>query len=113
MKIGIELIAEERREQIEKHAYTKEHDKQYVNKELVQAAEYCLSLTGLWNKSVFWPTDWDNSIAIHIAGKTVIEQIAIAGAFLIAENDRRGDNRWGERIKNLAFEIDRLQNNPH
>jgi hypothetical protein len=110
MTTGIELITEERQEQIEKHGYTKDHDKRYVKKELVQAAEYCLSLTGLWNKSVFWPPDWDNSIAIRIAGKSIIEQLAIAGAFLMAENDRRGDSYWEQRIINLAAEIDRLQN---
>lgn len=108
MKTGIELIAEERQEQIEKHGYTREHDEQYINKELEQAAEYCLSLTGLWNKSAFWPTGWDNKIAIRIAGKSIVEQITIAGAFLMADNDRRGGSYWDQRIKNLAAEIDRF-----
>lgn len=39
MKTGIELIAEERQEQIEKHGWTLEHDRQnHTHDELVRAA---------------------------------------------------------------------------
>jgi hypothetical protein len=109
MKTGIELIAQERKEQIEKHGYTLELDAGYRNKQLVQAAEYCFMLTGLWNKSVFWPEGWDNKTAIRIAGKSIVEQLVIGAAFLMAENDRRRDDHWGDRIKNIAAEIDRIQ----
>lgn len=110
MKTGIELIAEERQEQITKHGFSIEDDYYYSKKELVQAAEYCLMLAGLIKKNVFWPEHWDKYFEYKIVNKSTIGQLTVAGAFLMAENDRRKDNFWEDWIKNIAAEIDRLQN---
>jgi len=109
MKTGIELINEERREQIEIHGWSLEHDKQYVNKELVQAAEFCMLTAGMIDKNVFWPPSWDFRYARKILIKDKIGQLTVAGAFLMAENARRGDRFHDERINLIAAEIDRLQ----
>lgn len=84
MKTGIELIAEERQEQIEKHGWTLEHDMQ-VNSdgELLQAA---LAILNTDHSS--WPSSWEFSVYIHIANKLIIERWAIACALIAAEIDR-------------------------
>jgi hypothetical protein len=84
---GIELIAIERKEQIEKHGWDLTRDEDYKSGELVQAAIFCLNPTN----SVLWP--WhDNGIGTHfyhkILGKTDQQRIVIAGAFCAAELDR-------------------------
>ncbi|HEY1044974.1 MAG TPA: hypothetical protein VGF79_00950 [Bacteroidia bacterium] len=42
-KTGIELISDERREQLEKHGWTLEHDSEHTNGELKLAALYALN----------------------------------------------------------------------
>lgn len=114
MKTGIELIAAERQEQIEKHGWTLEHDAGYRNDQLSQAAFYCFDLAGYnpmnIHKKHSWPDGWDDYFEEKIKAKTKIQQIVVGAAFLIADNDRRGDNFWAQRIKDAADEIDRLQN---
>ena len=43
MKTGIELIAQERKEQLKKHKWTSEHDDQHDCGELTDAAIVCAS----------------------------------------------------------------------
>jgi hypothetical protein len=111
MKTGIELIAEERREQIEKHGWSKGHDSNYQNKELQQAAYYCLMLAeykGYKGQNRFWPEDWGTHFEHKIINKPVISKLIVAGALLMAENARRGDTFHNYLIEEIAAEIDKL-----
>jgi len=90
MKTGVELIAIERQEQIEKHGfdnqYTKDHPEYYLNKQLVIAATELLSQ----HPSIMrFPESWDNKATIHrMASKSYKERLIIAGALIAAEIDR-------------------------
>jgi len=99
---GIELIAKERREQIEKHGYDIIHDDQHNHSELYKAG------LAVYTKSIHpWPSYWYLGTYDHIMKKNDIDQLAIAGAFLRAEQDRL--ERY---INKIAAEIDRLQSPP-
>jgi hypothetical protein len=87
MKTGIELIAEERQEQISKHGYSPENDKQYINDELIDAAMQYLG----GDLISCWPESWDkksykpnNPESTHDR----IDELKIAGALIAAEIDR-------------------------
>lgn len=114
MKSGIELIAEERQEQITKHGFSIDSDKYYANHELVLAARYCLMLAEssikLYAKysAIFWPEGWDSHFEHKILNKNKVGKLIVAGAFLKAENDRRKDNFWDDTISMIAHEIDLL-----
>src|SRR3982750_4639101 len=88
-KTGIELIADERKEQIEKHNFDLERDKELNNDEqLAQAAIFVLTQDPL-----DYPKDWDLWFydAIRLKGDTLeadIKKLAIAGALIAAEIDR-------------------------
>ena len=81
MKSGIELIAEERQEQIEKHGWSAEHDYFNDNNELLQASRFCLGFDE-------WPDNWDLRFADKISNKDQIGKLKVAGAFIAAEIDR-------------------------
>jgi len=54
MKSGIELISEERKEQIEKHGWSIQNDKDYSSEQLIKASLFCI------NQKLFeWPWYWD------------------------------------------------------
>jgi len=80
-KTGIDLIAEERAEQIEKHGFDIKNDEDYGNRELLQAALFCMGYEG-------WPSNWMDHFKKKIENKSVIEQLTVAGAFIAAEIDR-------------------------
>jgi hypothetical protein len=84
MKTGIELISEERKEQLEKHGWTPEHDDE-VNSggQLTQAAMYALTLDEEW-----YPKTWGDWFKIKVTHKPRIERNIIAGALLAADIDR-------------------------
>ncbi len=87
MKTGIELIADERREQIEKHGWDLTRDSDYKNGELVSAAKFCL----FPNNSNLWP--WhDGAIGTHfyrkIKSKTDYQRLIICASLCAAELDR-------------------------
>lgn len=89
MKTGIELIAIERQEQIEKHGWDLAHDKDYGQGELLMAAQFCLNI----NNDLLWPWhDGENGIGTHffkkIKAKNPTDRIIIAGAFCASELDR-------------------------
>ncbi|HLD89410.1 MAG TPA: hypothetical protein VI911_00060 [Patescibacteria group bacterium] len=85
MKTGIELIAIERQEQIEKHGFDKDHDEEMINGELIDAAVYLL--TGEIN---YLPKSWDEKWHLKFRSKfsNEIESLKVAGALIAAEIDR-------------------------
>jgi len=84
MKTGIELIAIERQEQIEKHGWDLENDKDYGDGELIKAAMFAI------NPKMFeWPSYWTEEFRNKILNKEPIERFKIAGALIAAEIDRR------------------------
>lgn len=96
-KTGIELIAEERREQIEKHGYTadfvKSNPEYYERNQMSYAASIlCASEWGCLDEDdisedfppLNWPEDeWDKMVR-----KPYNERLIIAGALIAAELDR-------------------------
>jgi len=118
MKTGIELIAQERKEQIEKHGFTPESDMLYVNDELVQASKCCEEKVGrgvgFTNIKHPWPKGWSRHHADTIRAKSDIGKLIVAGAFLLADDDRRynsgADRIHHSEINRIATEIDRLRN---
>jgi hypothetical protein len=90
MKTGVELIAEERQEQIEKHGFDVNRDVQINDSgELTAAALFVL--TGEDN---YYPSSWEEWFRNKLVSKTAstpnpeIERLKIAGALLAAEIDR-------------------------
>ena len=106
MKTGIELIAIERKEQIEKHGYGKEHDALHDDGSLLDAAICCAADTRVYYREVYaagvafnvvqvsgWDLPvtydgnvlWDNCESTH---EERIHQLKVAGALIAAEIDR-------------------------
>ncbi|MBK8609124.1 MAG: hypothetical protein IPL84_04055 [Chitinophagaceae bacterium] len=80
---GIELIAEERKEQLEKHSRTITEDVLFNrNGELVEGA--LATIFTVYN----FPPSWDKDICEKIRKKPRFQRLIIAGAFLAAELDR-------------------------
>lgn len=90
MKTGIELIAEERKEQIEKHGRTIKKDVQFNDSEqLSMAAEMLLAVSheeGIDPAS--YPDGWDYDICQKMISKPYKQRLIIAGALIAAEIDR-------------------------
>lgn len=90
MKTGIELIAEERREQIEKHARTVEYDsKVNDNEQLAVGASMLLAMQ--WEEDIdraAYPAGWNAGICRRMLNKSYKERLIIAGALIAAEIDR-------------------------
>lgn len=80
---GIELIAKERQEQIEKHQFTIEHDSKFKDGELIVFANYLL----LSNEDKI-PKEFNQDMVRQIHCKPYIQQLSIAGALIAAEIDR-------------------------
>lgn len=84
MKTGIELIAEERQEQITKHGRTIERDiDQNSDGELIVAA-----IGAINGNDASFPAGWDLVFVQKICDKGVKERLIIAGALIAAEIDR-------------------------
>lgn len=95
MKTGIELIAEERKRQIEAEGFTKEHDAEHTNESLALAA-VCYAIPSVQRTYAydpilkarapqFWPWDikyWKPS------PEDRIKELVKAGALIAAEIDR-------------------------
>lgn len=90
MKTGIELIAQERKEQIEKHGRTIAKDVDFnYNKELSWMAEMLLATEheeGI--DPEIYPDGWDKDICSYMLSKSYKERLIIAGALIAAELDR-------------------------
>lgn len=83
MRTGIELIAEERKEQIEKHGWDLSNDEDYGNGELIKAALFAI------NPDQFeWPFYWTEKFRDKILKKDEIDRLRVAGALIAAEIDR-------------------------
>ncbi|GAB3701545.1 hypothetical protein GCM10027592_29800 [Spirosoma flavus] len=83
MKTGVELIAEERDEQINKHGWSAERDDANDKGQLTEAAIFALTGDG-----DYWPETWSYEFADKINAKTHLESLIVAGAFIAAEIDR-------------------------
>lgn len=88
---GVQLIAQEREEQIRKHGRTIGYD--YANntsKQLAVAATKLVdeSVTEEFRVMNFKPGGWDQAIWEKMARKSYKERLIIAGALLAAEFDR-------------------------
>ena len=93
MKTGIELIAQERAEQIEKHGYTLESDLKYKTGELKLLAEYLMKGPDDAEADSLreWLTGNDRFTEAFISkldSKKRVEKLTIAGAFIAAQIDR-------------------------
>lgn len=84
MKTGIELITEERTQQIMKH-HRSIQDDAIENKggKLLWGAKALID-----NDYVLFPKEWDENICSHMIHKKQIERLIIAGALIAAEIDR-------------------------
>ncbi|MGJ1424535.1 hypothetical protein ACR79B_11120 [Sphingobacterium spiritivorum] len=80
-KTGIELIAQERKEQITKHKFSSENDAIYTEEQLRKAAASII----IHDHAIF---PWSPEYYLHIMEKTEVEQLTIAGALIAAEIDR-------------------------
>lgn len=84
MKTGIDLIKQEREDQIIKHGYTIKSDFELnKNNQLITAARLLL------NESVpvIPPFNWDRDIWHHMANKSFEKRVVIAGALCAAATD--------------------------
>lgn len=97
MKTGIELIADERKEQIERFGFTGEHHvnhPEWYEEEQLLSASHMLSqyekdndITYLYRDIV--PLNWSKDWWQKMCDKPKRERIIIAGALLAAELDRK------------------------
>lgn len=88
MKTGIELIAQERAEQIVKHGRTVEKDiDKNRNQQLSIAAAKLISYE-MDIPDFFEPKDWNGILWEHMISKPYKERLIIAGALIAAEIDR-------------------------
>jgi hypothetical protein len=96
MKSGIELISEERSEQINKHGFTQDHDLHVeVNGGLVDAAIYLMmNYSGYSDNSRFFPEKWEESWRNKFDEKGDIDSLKVAGALIAAEIDRLQHNKY-------------------
>lgn len=87
-KTGAELIAEERREQIEKHGRTIVYD---INNnpfgQLRYGAIYLMQSSWVARANKI-PEAWDRGIWLKMCEKSYVERLTIAGALIAAEIDR-------------------------
>ena len=90
MKTGVELIAAERQEQIEKHFRSLNYDVRYNdNGQLEQGALMLLSVDfeeGIDTAS--YPQGWNEDLCTKMIGKPRRDRLIIAGALIAAEIDR-------------------------
>lgn len=82
-KTGIELVAQERKEQIEKHGFDLKHDLEYKGGQLKMAATYLL--TGL---NLTWPSSWSEKWKEKFSKKSEIDKLIVAAALVVADIDR-------------------------
>lgn len=89
MKTGIELIAIERQEQIEKHGRSIEKDVEInEGEELAQVASALCYPFHYAHDNDDYPENWDRELISKMVSKPRIERLIIAGALIAAEIDR-------------------------
>lgn len=85
---GIQLIAKERNEQINKHHRSLEYDKGLNTKrELISGVIALIGEEDNCNPLEF-PEQWDTKLVLHMSEKEYKERLIIAGALIAAEIDR-------------------------
>lgn len=85
MKTGIELITEERQEQIKKHGFNSDHDRQFINGELLEAAMYAITESDEYSQPGLFD-DFEMNIELHRHDD--LRNLIVAGALIAAEIDR-------------------------
>ena len=93
---GIELIAQERSEQIEKHNRTIDNDVLLNNERQLSIAASALlyeseikdAIPALQSRYFFQPYGWDTKIWQKMCEKSYKDRLVIAGALIAAEIDR-------------------------
>jgi len=88
MKTGIELIAQERAEQIEKHGRSIKQDAELNDRGQLLYAAKILAGAIYPNVRELPPYGWDNNIGGYMCAKPQQERLVIAGALIAAEIDR-------------------------
>lgn len=86
MKTGIELIAQERQEQIEKHGRSVQYDKGHNAQEQLPTA--AIRLLQINRHDIPAPFMWSERIWEKMMNKPYRERLIIAGALIAAELDR-------------------------
>ena len=88
-KTGIELIAEERQEQIEKHDRTIENDVIINQHQELSVVASTLAYPYHYAEDFDdYPENWDKDALAKMIQKPRIERLVIAGALIAAEIDR-------------------------
>jgi len=95
LKTGVELIAEERKRQIEQEGWTSEHDSEHKDGELANAGAY-YAMTDDMISNI--DSEWGNDMHLHIwpfdlkwlkrTPNDRIKELQKAGALIAAEIDR-------------------------
>lgn len=88
MKTGIELIAQERKEQIEKHGRTIAEDVMYNGQCQLAIGATALITNDTVGDFRAMPKKWDDKICMKMCLKSYKERLVIAGALIAAEIDR-------------------------
>lgn len=111
MKTGIELIADERKRQIEVEGWTPQHDSEHQNGELADAAAY-YAMTD--DTISFIDSEWGNDIHLHIwpfdlkwlkrTPENRIRELQKAGALIAAEIDRLQNQKINLENSGYSFE---------
>lgn len=86
---GIEMIAKERQEQIEKHNRTIENDVDYNDRQQLPVGAMLLIEGGI-KIEMMCPSEWDDDIWLKMCRKSYKDRLIIAGALIAAELDRIG-----------------------
>ena len=86
-KTGIDLIAEERAEQLNKHKWSAEHDKEHEEGQLKMAAMYALQPYPNEQIGIRCYGGWD-WFTEKMDNKTELQRLVVAGALIAAEIDR-------------------------
>ena len=92
MKTGVELIAEERQKQIDKHGFTGEHHVKnpqwYDEFQLQDAAILLLSKEIHQRPENEYPLNWERDWFLDLMRRNRMQRLVIAGALIAAELDR-------------------------
>jgi len=93
MKTGIELINDERNEQIDKHVRALEYDASFNTDCQLGTAACTLAYEEIEALPIFPPTNWDEDLWAKMIAKPYKERLIIAGALIAAEIDRVNANK--------------------
>ncbi|MHC4621481.1 MAG: hypothetical protein ACYTEQ_27380 [Planctomycetota bacterium] len=87
---GLELIAEERREQVEIHGYDAAHDRHNDQGELAESALCVLAMAQNHDGTaeLYWPASWSYNWQQKVEAKDRMGKLIVAGALIAAELDR-------------------------